>query len=779
MSQDLLHRQAAKRLGQGGATDVRELARLLRDGPVETLAGLLEDVQRSYAEAEANRRRLAHALRVGSGELFEANIGLERRAAEAEALGAIQLAAQEGGDLRQIVATSLTAICGVFHWPLAHAWVSPQESSEPGGWHAWHVDSAQASLLSSPAQEALRRFAEEVSAPGADPFSLQADLLQSLEPQWFEDLAAGVPFDPDASTGGHSGPRSGVGIPVIIDGDVGILLEFFTLVPTPVDPARLAFAQRLALQLGQMLAHRKAESERATQLGQLDATLESTPDGVLVVDMQKRVLKANTRYLEMWRMSKDFMLSAQPMERLTWASDQLVNPDVFLEALSDQNAKNEATRKDELEFRDGRVFERYTQPMRVDGQVAGRIWIFRDVSSERRAEVERKSLEAKFLQSQKMEAVGQLAGGVAHDFNNLLSVILGYSELLAGQFDDTSPHQRLIGEVRKAGTRAASLTQQLLAFSRKQVLAPVEVDLNATVRAMANMVRRLIGENIELTARLQPDLGLVKADPNQLEQVILNLVVNARDAMPEGGRLWIETSNCQIATAAPASSGPPPGQYVVLSVRDTGCGMSEETRQRVFEPFFTTKELGKGTGLGLSTVYGIVQQSGGHILLESSEGQGSVFHIYLSQVTAVAGALGALPGTAAKGQRGSETILLVEDEEAVRNLIRELLATSGYRVIASKDQCEAERIAEDGTEPIHLMLTDVVMPGIDGRSLYRKLHRLRPEMRVLYMSGYTDDAIAMHGVLEEHTMFIAKPFTSVDLASKIRETLDATVASVV
>ncbi len=377
-------------------------------------------------------------------------------------------------------------------------------------------------------------------------------------------------------------------------------------------------------------------------------------------------------------------------------------------------------------------------------------------------------------QAQKMEAVGRLAGGVAHDFNNILTVIMTRSELMLRGLrpEDDRPRQHLT-LIQEAADRAAALTRQLLAFSRKQVLQPKVLAPNELVAGMAKMLRDLIGEDIELRTVLGPGLGQVKADPGQLEQVILNLAVNARDAMPHGGRFLIETANAELDKAfARHHPGAHPGRYVMLAVNDTGVGMDAETRAHIFEPFFTTKGPGSGTGLGLATVYGVVKQSGGYIWVDSEPGQGTMFKIYLPRVEDAAELVEPSPAPP-ELPRGSETILLVEDDEAVRHLAREILQMHGYTVLEARHRGEALRMAGDHAGPIHLMVTDVVMPGMSGRALAGLLGPLRPDMKVLYMSGYTDDAIVHHGVLDPGTAFLQKPFAADALARKVREVLDA------
>jgi two-component system, cell cycle sensor histidine kinase and response regulator CckA len=386
---------------------------------------------------------------------------------------------------------------------------------------------------------------------------------------------------------------------------------------------------------------------------------------------------------------------------------------------------------------------------------------------------ERRMLEEQLLHSQKMEAVGRLAGGVAHDFNNLLTVIKGYSELMLNEIQERDPMRGEVEEVLRAAERAASLTRQLLAFSRRQVLEPKVLDLNTIINNMEKLLLRLLGEDVELQVSLSPSLGAVKADPGQLEQVIMNLAVNARDAMPKGGKLTIETSNHVIdETYAREHAVVHAGQYAMMAVSDNGTGMDAETVSHIFEPFFTTKETGKGTGLGLSTVYGIVKQSGGYIWVYSEPGRGTSFKIYLPIVKSAAADDGSMRPVLTASYRGTETILLVEDEDGVRALIREVLQRHGYRVIDTRNGAEATQACERHEGEIHMLLTDVVLAQITGTDLARQLIPLRPNMRVLFISGYTEEAIVHQGVLEEGTAFLQKPFTPNVLARKVREVMD-------
>jgi signal transduction histidine kinase/CheY-like chemotaxis protein len=380
-------------------------------------------------------------------------------------------------------------------------------------------------------------------------------------------------------------------------------------------------------------------------------------------------------------------------------------------------------------------------------------------------------LERQLVASQRLEAVGRLAGGVAHDFNNSLAVVLTYSGFARDSLHPSDPACADLEEISRAAEHAAGLTRQLLAFSRKQMLEPKVINLNDIVAGVENMLRRLLGEDILIFVHLDPRLGNVLADAEQLEQVIMNLVVNARDAMPSGGRLAIETDNVILdGEYEEEHASVEPGRYVRLSVTDTGLGMDAETRRRIFEPFFTTKERGSGSGLGLATVYGIVKQSGGNIWVYSEPGQGSTFRIYLPRVDAVAAER--KPEAKSEPMVGSEVILLVEDEPCVRRAAERILVSCGYRVCSAGDGESALRLSREFEGPVDLLLTDVVMPKMSGRQLAERLKKERPDIKVLYMSGYTNNTIAQHGALQVGTHFVSKPFAAAELTRKVRQALD-------
>jgi two-component system, cell cycle sensor histidine kinase and response regulator CckA len=393
------------------------------------------------------------------------------------------------------------------------------------------------------------------------------------------------------------------------------------------------------------------------------------------------------------------------------------------------------------------------------------IWIARDIS-------ERKHLEEQLRQSQKMEAIGQLAGGIAHDFNNLLTIINGYSELLVKRLPVGDPTRRLLNEIKEAGERSAALTRQLLAFSRKEIFTPQILNLNSIIENLEKMLQRIIGEDVQLIVSMDCESGSVRVDPGQIEQVIMNLVVNARDAMPQGGRLTIKTANVDLDAACTREhTGQQPGSYVVLTVSDTGCGMTEGVKQHIFEPFFTTKETGKGTGLGLAVIHGVIKQSKGYIEVYSESDVGTTFEIYLPRVEPSP----ALDNSVSKihhDMHGTETILLVEDDIAVRALTHHILVNHGYTVLKASDGNEGLRVAERYTDTIHLLITDVVMPGLSGRQLAERMQSVHPEAKVIYLSGYMDDAVVRHGILQDEVHFLQKPFSIDALILKTSEVLD-------
>jgi PAS domain S-box-containing protein len=535
---------------------------------------------------------------------------------------------------------------------------------------------------------------------------------------------------------------------------------------------RLASAIRRALDDAREVRERKrAEQEAQREREYVATVMEASPIGLLVADRAGRFVFANSAAAQLLGVSRDQILGRShdaPEWELTDFQGDLVPPEElpFARIVRDRRpAGADLT----LSRPDGqRVYLaiKGAPLLGAGGVVDGVVFATEDMT-------ERRELEERFRQSQKLEAVARLAGGVAHDFNNMLAVINSYAELAIQALHERDPLRADVQEILKAGTRAAVLTKRLLAFSRKQMLRPVVLGLNEVVADLEQMLRRLIGEDVTFRFVLSPEAGNVRADPGQLEQVLMNLVVNARDAMPRGGELTVETAAREVDEAtARADPEVQPGRYVVLAVTDTGCGMDQATLARIFEPFFTTKQPGQGTGLGLATVYGIVKQSAGFIAVQSEPGKGSTFRIHLPRVDAPA------EGSADARRRppiatGHETVLLVEDEDAVRALTQRILRDARYEVLTAASGAEALERSAQHAGPIHLVVSDVIMPSMSGPELAERLLQLRPETRVLFMSGYVDEHVTQHGILASGHSFLPKPFTASELARKVRETLDA------
>jgi len=491
---------------------------------------------------------------------------------------------------------------------------------------------------------------------------------------------------------------------------------------------------------------------------------ENAGDMIAVVDVTGRRLYNSPSYHKILGYSLDEMQGTSSFEHVH-PDDQLLVNDAAQEARQTGLGRRIEYR---MRRKDGTWLYLESTASAIRGEndaIEKLVIVSRDITSRRR-------LEEQFRQAQKMEAVGRLSGGIAHDFNNLLGVIIGYTEVLTEQLTQTDPMRESVDEILKAGRRAATLTRQLLAFSRQQVLEPKALDLNEVVSDTEKMLRRLVGEDIEFVTRLQESLGTVKADPGQLEQVLMNLVVNARDAMPDGGQLTIETSNIEVDPHFVQAYSFPfkPGSYVLLALADTGVGMDAEILAHIFEPFFTTKDKDAGTGLGLATVYGIVKQSGGYIEVHSEPGHGSTFKVYLPRIAEPAQRSSQAPDPLVS-QYGDETVLVVEDETALRTLTLNVLRSLGYNVLGARNGGEAMEIAA-GSPSIHLLLTDIVMPGMNGNLLAQHLTQQNPALKVILMSGYTGQGVGKKGDSFCSGLFLPKPFTREVLAHKVRMALD-------
>jgi PAS domain S-box-containing protein len=686
-------------------------------------------------------------------DVTERQIAARRRDAQ---YAVTQLLA-EASSLEEVAPALLRTICESLDWEVGAFWSVEESAQALRCIELWHA--AEAKVAAFTALSKASAFTRGVGLPGR--------VWATGKPVWIPDVMQDE-SSPRGQAAAGDGLRTACAFPIRVGSDLLGVIELFSQGTRPPDHELLRMMADIGMKIGQSLARQDAiDALRQSESG-LRAILDSALDAVISMDTRGHITDWNPRAEVIFGWSRTEVLG-RPL------GDTIIPPRYreahqrglrhFLttgqHAILNQRIEITALRRDGTEI----PVELTVSPLK-DGNTYRFTAFIADISR-------RKDLEAQLCQSQKMDAIGKMAGGIAHDFNNFLTVIKGYSQIALDHLLPDHPVRSEIAGIQQAGESAAALTHQLLAFSRKQVLAPRVLDLNALVGSVESMLTRLISEDIRLITLLQPGLGRVRADVAQLQQVIINLALNARDAMPQGGWLIIETADVFVErSGGRVPAGLQPGPWVRLSVRDTGCGMDAATLARIFEPFFTTKAPGKGTGLGLSTVYGVIKQSSGEISVSSEPGLGTTVTIDLPRAEEPVVITSSEPHLVPPA-RGTETVLLVEDGELVRTLGRRALQALGYTVLVASNGSEALRAAQAHAGSIHLLVTDVVMPGISGRELAESLKLLRPEMRVLYMSGYTDDAILRHGVSQSVTAFLQKPFGPADLGRKVRDVLDA------
>ena len=702
--------------------------------------------------SKGNLRRLAPAI---ERELRDAEARRERRRAQAALLERARLAElnsdvgmalTNSGTLRETLQGCVGAFVRHLDVALARIWTLNDATNElelqasAGG--SSELDGAHSRIRVG--QQEVGRIAQQ-----ARPFLTNQVL--------------GDPGMDDQAWATREGMVAFAGYPLIMQERVLGVMAMFARHPLSdfVQKALASVANGLAVGL----ERKRAEEELQRSEERFEKVFRASPVAITISTLDgARYLDVNDAYLRMLGYSREEVIGRTAYDLGLWRDP--AERERVVQQIRGGSAQDVDT---VIHTKEGRARNVLIALERIDiGGTECLLGLIHDVTEPR-------LLEQQLRQAQKMEAVGRLAGGVAHDFNNLLTVITSYSDLLLEELPSEDPKREDLEQIRKAAEGAAGLTRQLLAFSRQQVLQPRILDLNGVVENTEKLLDRVIGEDIQLATVLAPDLGLVNGDPGQLEQILMNLVVNSRDAMPQGGRLTIETANLN-ADDAFVRNHPlaRPGRYAMLAVTDTGVGMDEETKVHIFEPFFTTKEQGKGTGLGLATVYGIVKQSGGFVWVYSEPGHGTSIKVYLPCAEGGAKASAAQGTVTDSGMpRGSETVLIVEDAPAVRAVMRHVLTRQGYTVLEAPDGGEALRLAAEHTGPIQLLLTDLVMPVLGGRQLTEQLTELRPDTKVLYTSGYTDDAVVRHGLLETGVAFLQKPFAPEVLARKVREVLNA------
>ena len=741
---------------RASVTPVAIVLALVLLGLYASLFPILRRVTRTLVSRNRCLAHQARALEQSLTEREEAERALHHKTAVLQLLEAVAVAANESATVEEATRICLDLVCDHTSWPVGHAFLrssAPYREFAPTA--IWHLDDP----------ERFEPFrAATMSGPLQGDDALPARVLRSGQPVWVTDVTDDPAF-PRAEHARRSGLRAAFAFPVLVGSDVAAVLEFFSTEAAEPDGPMLNVMAHVGTQLGRVIERTRVADEALRESeARFRAIFERAAVGILITDLDGRVTASNSTFQQMLGYADEElgrMVGAQLADPDDLAATAALAHDLASGARDHYQAERRYVRKDGQVVW-GRVATSVVRG--ADGRPQFEVTMVENITGQ-------KELEEQLRQSQKMEAVGRLAGGVAHDFNNLLTVISGYTDVLVSRAGDADPARPGLDAIRQAADQAAALTGQLLAFSRKQLLQPTVLDLNAVVSDTEAILQRLIGEDVALTAELEPELALVRADPGQIGQVLLNLAVNARDAMPDGGRLTISTSNADVGEAEARHLSVEPGRYVAITVRDTGQGMDEETQARIFEPFFTTKEPGQGTGLGLATVYGIVAQSGGSICVRSAIGEGSTFTVFLPRIGE-----GVLhqppPADEPAAAKGTETVLLVEDETAVRILVRDVLADSGYIVLDARDADEALALCASHDGPVDAVLTDVVMPVMSGPALVGRLAQTRPGLMVIYMSGYTDEAVARDGVLEPGAAFLQKPFGMDVLLGTLREVLD-------
>lgn len=698
-------------------------------------------------KGELDSRMLARTIRYAI-ERKRGQEELHRRNRELALLNQIIASSAAGLDSEALLEVACRELAKTFNLPKVAARLINQKKNESvvvAEYRAGHLP-AMLNTTTSITQDALLQY-----------------LLKNKRPLAVDDTSPGLQLKPFKDLLRQRGIASLLILPLIISEQVIGCLALESIEARHFSTEEISLAWSVADQITGALARVRLNKER--QL--LSTAVEQIAESIVITDANGAIMYVNPAFERVTGYNKEEVIGQNPNILKSDQQDDEFYQKLWSTITAGQVWQGRFTNRK----KDGSLYteEATITPVRDEnGTIVNYVGAKRDITRELK-------LEEQYHQSQKMEAIGQLTGGVAHDFNNLLTVINGFTELMRAQLSPHDPLVETIDKVLEAGERASDLVRQLLAFSRKQILEPKVLNLNDIVTNIDKMLQRVIGENIDLQMRLSPSLWSVKVDPTQMEQIIVNLAVNSRDAMPDGGQLTIETANVVLDEAyASEHMDVEPGNYVMLAVSDTGVGMSPGVKKRIFEPFFTTKEGGKGSGLGLATVFGIVQQHGGTVWCYSEPGAGATFKIYLPQADAPAQTYA--PPPAAKGgaqlPTGHETILLVEDDDGVRELTRRILQRQGYTILEAHNGQEALMLSLRYSGPIHLLLTDVIMPGVSGKAVVEQISQQQPDIKTLYMSGYTDEAIAHHGVLEPGAAFLQKPFSPKTLVCKIREVLD-------